>query len=356
LLAVADGQAKITVTTGSLTKEVPVTVSGVLAQPAVGFTEHIRPILNKTGCAMAACHASQHGKGGFKLSVFGSEPIQDWTAMARDSVQRRTDFVLPENSLVILKPTMGVPHGGGKRIEKGSVEYQTMLAWVKAHAQTAAQIEVTKPTYPSRRVGQTGLKQQIRVEAEYAGGKRKDVTALARFDSMDDGVLSVNRDGLVTTVGKGQGALMVRFEGQAEIAQFVVPYADKVELAGWQNHNFVDELAAAKFRELGIEPSPLCDDSTFIRRTYEDALGTLPTPEETLAFPPGRNWPTVDRQLAQRARITTTTSTPPTGPSSGPISSATAAANWGTRGCGRCTTGSRNRSARTRVLTSSSAS
>ena len=92
LLAVADGQAKITVSSGAMTKEVPVTVSGVLPQPAVGFTEHIRPILNKAGCAMAACHASQHGKGGFKLSVFGSEPSQDWTAMARDSVQRRTDL------------------------------------------------------------------------------------------------------------------------------------------------------------------------------------------------------------------------------------------------------------------------
>ena len=76
LLAVADGQAKITITAGSLTKEVPVTVSGVVPQPAVGFTEQIRPILNKAGCAMAACHAAQHGKGGFKLSVFGFEPDQ----------------------------------------------------------------------------------------------------------------------------------------------------------------------------------------------------------------------------------------------------------------------------------------
>jgi hypothetical protein len=304
LLAVADGQAKITITSGALTKEVPATVSGILPQPAVGFTEHIRPILNKAGCAMAACHASQHGKGGFKLSVFGSEPSQDWTAMARDSVQRRTDFVLPESSLILLKPTMQVPHGGGRRIEKGSVEYQTMLAWVQAHAPkpAATDPEVTKlHVFPSRRVGQAGLKQQLRVEAEYAGGKRKDVTALARFDSMDDGVLAVNREGLVTTVGKGQAALMVRFEGQAEIAQFVVPYADKVELAGWQNHNVVDELAAAKFRELGIEPSPLCDDSTFIRRAYEDALGSLPTPEETLAFlnsqEPNKRAKLIDRLL-----------------------------------------------------------
>ena len=85
---------------------------------------------------------------------------------------------------------------------------------------------------------------------------------------------------------------MVRFEGQAEISLFVIPYSDKVELAGWQNNNFVDELAAAKFRELGIEPSPLCDDATFVRRAYLDAIGTLPTPEETLAFLQSRPSPT----------------------------------------------------------------
>ena len=107
--------------------------------------------------------------------------------MARDSVQRRTDFVLPESSLILLKPTMQVPHGGGRRIEKGSVEYQTMLAWVKAHAPkpAATDPEVTKlHLYPPRRVGQTGLKQQLRVEAEYAGGKvtTTDGTWLAGVD------------------------------------------------------------------------------------------------------------------------------------------------------------------------------
>lgn len=304
VLALADGEAKIVVTAGNVIKEVPVTVSGVLPQPAVGFAEHIRPILNKAGCAMAACHASQHGQGGFKLSVFGSEPNVDFNAMTRDSVQRRTDFVQPENSLLLLKPTMGVPHGGGRRIEKGSVEYQTLLAWIRAHTPRPKDDDpqVTRlHVFPPRRLGSVGQKQQLRVEAEYSKGKRKDVTALARFDSMDDGVLSVSRDGQVAVNGKGQAAVMVRFDGQAEISQFVIPYAEQVPLVGWQNNNFVDELAAAKFRELGIEPSPLCDDATFIRRAYLDALGTLPTPEDTLAFlqsaEPDKRTKLVDRIL-----------------------------------------------------------
>src|SRR5204862_3194033 len=134
LLAVGNGETKITVAVNESRVEVPVTVRGVVEQPHVGFSESIRPILNKAGCAMAACHAAQHGKGGFKLSVFGFEPEKDRDAMARDAVSRRADFVEPEQSLLLLKPTMQMPHGGGKRMEKGSVDYQILLAWIAGGA------------------------------------------------------------------------------------------------------------------------------------------------------------------------------------------------------------------------------
>jgi len=219
--------------------------------------------------------------------VFGFEPDKDRQAMVRDSLARRVDFVEPEKSLLLLKPTMQTPHGGGKRIGKGSVEYQVLFAWIAGGAPAPAKEEpevARLHIFPTRRVGQVGMSQQLRVEAEYTDGRRRDVTAWAKFDSLDDGVLSVTPTGRVTTVGKGQAPMMIRYEGQAEISLFVVPYSDNVELTGWQNQNFVDELAAAKFRELGIEPSPLCDDATFVRRAFLDAIGTLPTPDETRAF------------------------------------------------------------------------
>ncbi len=46
----------------------------------------------------------------------------------------------------------------------------------------------------------------------------------------------------------------------------------------------MDELAVKKFTDLGLKPSPLCDDATFIRRAFLDAIGSLPTPEEIAAF------------------------------------------------------------------------
>ena len=287
LLAVHDGQAKIIVAAQGMSKEVVVTVAGVVDQPKIGFTEQIRPILNKSGCAMAACHAAQHGKGGFKLSVFGSEPDTDYRAIVLDQIQRRVDTIRPENSLVLLKPTMQTPHGGGRPLDKQSVDYQIFLSWLRGGMPGPSKddLEVVRlHVTPARRVARVDDTQQLRVEAEYANGVRRDVTASARFDTMDDGVLAVTRDGLVTAVGRGQAPIMIRYEGQAEIALFVVPYSENAALADWKSNNFIDDLAAAKFRELGIEPSPLCDDATFVRRAFLDAIGSLPTPEESLAF------------------------------------------------------------------------
>jgi Protein of unknown function (DUF1553)/Protein of unknown function (DUF1549) len=287
LLAVGNGEATIKVAMRDAHSQVAVSVREVAEHPPIGFMEQIRPILNKSGCAMAACHAAQHGKGGFKLSVFGFEPEKDRDAMVRDSLARRADFVEPERSLLLLKPTMQTPHGGGKRLEKGSVDYQILLAWLAGGAPAPMKNDpvVSRLTVtPSERVGQAGLTQQLRVVAEYSDGRMRDVTASARYDSLDEGVVNVSASGFVSSVGKGQAAVMVRFEEQASISLFVIPYANQVELVGWKSQNFIDELAQAKFRELGIEPSPLCDDATFVRRAFLDAIGTLPTTDETRAF------------------------------------------------------------------------
>ena len=287
ILGLSNGAAQITVTVDGVPQTVAVHVDGIQPVPQVGFVEQVLPILSRAGCNGGACHASQHGKGGFTLSVMGYDPPADRNAIVRDRMQRRVNLLNPTDSLLLKKPTMTVPHGGGRRLEVGSTDYQILTSWIAAGAPEprADAPKVTKIVVtPTGRVGQMGLKQQLRVEALTSDGKRRDVTAWARFDSMDDVVVKVTPTGMVTAIGKGQAAVMVRFEGQAEISTFLVPYADSVDLTGWQNNNYVDELASAKFRELGIAPSPLCDDATFLRRAYFDAIGTQPTVEQTVTF------------------------------------------------------------------------
>lgn len=287
VLATGNGTTEIVVTCGAGAHKVPVTVTGFAPEPKIDYFRHVAPIISKSGCNMGACHASQYGKGGLKLSVFGFDPHADHAAIVRDRSQRRVNFLNAEASLFLEKPTMQIPHGGSRRLDADSVEYATLAAWIRsgAAAPDDKAPRVTKLSVtPPHRIAQPGTEQQLRVDAEYSDGARRDVTALARYSSMDESVLEVSTDGLVKTIGRGQAPAMIRFEGQAEIAMFVVPFADNIELAGWQNNNYVDELASAKFRELGIEPAPLCDDATFLRRAFLDTIGTQPSVDETRAF------------------------------------------------------------------------
>jgi hypothetical protein len=291
LTAQANGTAEIRVTVkslhGSQIAVVPVTVRGVERRPKISYSRDIVPILSKAGCNMGACHAAQYGQAGFKLSVFGFDPKADHAAIVRDRSQRRVNFLEPAQSLLLKKPTLQVPHGGGRRMKLDSVEYATLAAWIAAGAPgpNSADARVTYLVVtPSHRVTSLHRGQQLGVAAVYSDGSQRDVTALAKFDSMDEGVLSVSPLGLVTIKGKGQAPVLVRYGGQAALCTFLVPYAARVRLADWTNHNFIDEFASAKFRELGIEPSPACSDATFLRRASIDAIGTVPSLDETRAF------------------------------------------------------------------------
>lgn len=304
LLAAGNGEATITVTANGEMIQVPVQVTGVTPQPQISFASQVLPVLSKAGCNAGACHASQYGKGGFKLSVFSFAPNEDFDAITRDRQARRVNLLEPEQSLFLLKPILAVPHGGNRRLTAGSVDYELLKAWLasgtpglKPDEPKVQSIQVRPP----RRVGPPGTTQQLQVLATYSDGKTRDVTCWAKFDSLDDSVVTVTPEGRSAIVGKGQSNVMVRFEGQAEVTTVVSPYAESVDLAGWADNNFIDTLAAKKFRELGIPPSPLCDDATFLRRAFFDAIGTLPAVEEAKAFldspDPDKRRKLVDRLL-----------------------------------------------------------
>lgn len=305
LTALANGSTRLLVRVPKLGEiNVEVVASDMVETPQPGFRTDIGPILSKRGCNLGACHASQYGKGGFVLSVFGFDPDKDWTSIVRDRQQRRINPLNPSASLLLLKPTMSVPHGGSRRLQAGSTDHQVVAAWIAAGCPKPAATEpdVTGlQLYPAERVTSVGASHQMRVVAEYSNGTQKDVTAWARFDSLDDGVLSVDDDGHAQLVGPGQAPLMVRFEGQASVAHFVVPNDKPIQLTGWKDQNFIDELARKKFQDLRLEPSPLCDDATFHRRAYLDAIGSIPTLEETQAFladtSPDKREQLVDRLL-----------------------------------------------------------
>ena len=80
------------------------------------------------------CHASQYGKGEFKLSLFGFAPEEDHPQIARDWNQRRLSLIDPADSLILKKPTLQVSHGGGQRFDVDSIEYHVLLEWITSGA------------------------------------------------------------------------------------------------------------------------------------------------------------------------------------------------------------------------------
>ncbi len=303
LQAIADGTAQICVTVDGQSQMLPVTVSDA-ATGIVDFLKDVRPILSKAGCAAGACHAAQFGQGGFKLSVFGFDPTADFEAITRSSRGRRIDLSRPQESLLLRKPTMLVSHGGGARLAHDSAEYRIVQDWISDGAPRPSDesIKVVQlDVFPNQRVGQRGLTQQLRVIARYSDQTQRDVTPLAVYDAIDQGVVNVTPDGVVTSVGKGQTSVMIRYDGRATISTFVIPYGDQANLQNWTNDSLIDHFAADKFRDLGLEPVQLCDDSTFVRRAFLDSIGSLPTADVVTNFiasdDPGKRAKLIDQLL-----------------------------------------------------------
>src|SRR6185369_4706026 len=125
----ADGKSTLTVTWKNERVVVPVTVTSAKVEPKLSFVKDVVPIFTMAGCAGSNCHGSIRGQNGFKLSLFGYEPNLDYEA-----IQPRINKEQPEQSLILRKPSFQVSHGGGVRFTVGSLEYRSILEWIKSGA------------------------------------------------------------------------------------------------------------------------------------------------------------------------------------------------------------------------------
>ncbi|MEY2725981.1 MAG: hypothetical protein RLZZ458_1848 [Planctomycetota bacterium] len=264
-------------------------VRSVPAQDApVSFVNDVVPVLTKHGCNAGVCHAKAgNGQNGFQLSLLGFEPAEDYEHLVKEARGRRLFPAVPENSLLLLKATGQVPHGGGRRIETGSSAWTTLRDWIRdgatwdgSAAPRLESLEVEPARAPVARNGQ----QQLQAFARYSDGSRRNVTARVLFESNDRAMAEVTEAGLVTASNiPGRAAVMVRYQGQVAVFNAVIPLGAPVSTLP-ESRNFIDDLVFANLKELGIPPSPVCDDSTFIRRATLDIAGRLPTLEESTAF------------------------------------------------------------------------
>jgi hypothetical protein len=301
---VGDGQTTITVQSGDKSQQIPVKVAKATADILVSFSREIVPILTRGGCNQGACHGAQHGRGGFKLSLLGFDPLFDHSQIVQSAEGRRVVLSDPERSILIMKPALLMEHGGGERIKVNSREYNHFVRWLEDGApEPGAKDPEVKAieVWPAHRIMVPGEQQLLLVKATWTDGKSEDVTATAQFDTLNDSVAAVTPAGLVTAKGRGETHIMVRFCGQATVAQVTLPYARIEKFPEIARNNFIDDKLAAKWKDLGLVPSPLCSDEEFFRRIHLDTIGTLPTPKDVKAFladkSPDKRTKAIDRVL-----------------------------------------------------------
>ncbi len=262
---------------------------GKIATPKDGwsFRNHVMPVLTKLGCNQGACHGAAAGKNGFKLTLRGYDPELDYQVLTRQSLGRRINKIEPAKSLLLLKATMAIGHGGGKRMDVDSLEYRVLSEWIAAGIAAPSEtdtriksIEVTTNDAANNEV-------QLRVKAAYDDGHSEDVTRWVKYAVADASVATVDEAGKVKLIGHGETAVTAQYQSAVAFTRVANAFPNKIApetFASSPKLNYVDELVIKKLQTLNIAPSGQANDSEFIRRAFLDAAGILPTAQEVNDF------------------------------------------------------------------------
>ena len=279
---VADGGTELKIEFSGQTLTVPVIVKDATKERPVSFKNDVMPIFLRTGCNTGSCHGAARGKDGFRLSLFGFDPDGDHHRITREFALRRVNLALPDESLMMLKSAGKVTHSGGKLFAEGDEEYQTMSRWLTAGAPNDPADVITPVSMeilPRQAVLEgNGAMQRMTVRATYSDGTKRDVTSLCLFLSNNDTSARIDKNGLVTAGQRGEAFVMARFATFTVGSQvIVIPKDLKYEWPNVPENNYVDTLVFNKHKKLRLLPSGLCSDEVFLRRTFLDITGTLPT-------------------------------------------------------------------------------
>ena len=287
LRPLASGQGEITARWNGLSAKSTILVEDAAAARPVSFHLDVMPVLTRTGCNTGSCHGAARGKDGFRLSLFGFDPVGDYQRITREIGIRRINLALPEQSLVYLKGIGGVPHSGGKRMEPDGEYADTLLTWLKdgAKLDTGTPPTCTKvELFPPQAVMEGEATQRLVAVAHYSDGSTRDVTSLAAFTTNNARTAEVSELGAVKAGVRGEAFVMARFDTHTVGSQMLaLPEAltyDAPEIKG----NYIDTFVGEKLNKLRILPSGLCTDEEFLRRVTIDITGLLPTEEEYATF------------------------------------------------------------------------
>jgi len=255
----------------------------------VDFDSEIVPILTHAGCNAGACHGAAAGRGGFHLSLFGSDPQVDYASIVPFAEGRRVNLVDVSKSLILAKPLGMLDHGGDVVLEENSSSVSVLRRWLEQGAMRGPQRQLTELRIePAEATFSTpGQTMPLHAIATFSDGGETDVTAWAIVHSDDPASVEILQEPLrVRCLRPGQHTILARFWNRIVPVSIVLPYDNRlpIERKLETPNSFVDSQINIQLGKLNLSPNETADDATFLRRLRLDLTGRLPAPKELLEF------------------------------------------------------------------------
>jgi len=283
-----NGATVVVARLGTREVEASLIVEGMDRPAPVSFRRDVIPAFSQAGCNMGACHGTPTGKGGFRLSLRGYLPDQDFAILSREAGGRRINPLAPKTSLILRKPLGEVSHEGGLRLARHSKTFEFLHDRIAQGANddpdgpAAVQLELLPE---SRVLMAPASTQQLVARVRYSDGVLRDITPICYYDSSNPEIAEVDAEGFVRFKTRGEVAVIahylnlvanIRLTHLVEVPGFVQAQVPRDDV--------VDAAVFAKLNRMRIRPSEVCSDREFIRRVYLDVIGVLPTPDEVARF------------------------------------------------------------------------
>lgn len=304
--SLADGETKLTAKFAGESVVTRVEVEKATEPRPFSFARDVGAVLTKRGCNSQECHGSVKGKGGFKLSINAVFPEADYRWIVNGGTYHvmkpetadpppvsRIDLQDPKQSLLLLKATREVSHGGKAALSVDDEGYATLARWIESgapygeesdsDATPPAQVERIEVS-PREVVLQPSSAHRLLVTAYLTDGRQDDITDRVHFESHDLEVAEVDTAGIVTAKHTGETTIIVRAAGHAVNATVGVIPQVVTHFPEVEPRNFIDEHILTKLRRFHIVPSRESDDAEFLRRICLDLTGTLPPPVRVREF------------------------------------------------------------------------
>ncbi|TWU00940.1 DUF1553 domain-containing protein [Stieleria varia] len=275
-----------------------VAVISLLSRPcrAIDFTNDVIPLLTKHGCNGGACHGAAIGRGGFKLSLYGGNPESDYTAIAQQLGGRRINLAQPDASLIVLKPSEQLQHGGEQLFASDSESAQLLTRWIASGAPLESKSKLHRveisPGYQV--IPDVGDSVNLQAVAHYDDGMSRDVTRWTVFHAEDAAAVELTYSDsdnvqIATVLRRGRHIVIARYLTQVLPIELIVPLSGRVDVTKTSvnaepRRNFIDDEISRTLATLGLPLSPDCDDATFLRRASLDLTGRLPSAIQVQAF------------------------------------------------------------------------